>query len=503
MGTSARFGAVVGGPLGSIDQDVPHAFRLRLIRPTSPGELAAAVSGISDDWDLSLDSAGTVVAVTARTSPRSKAVMVPLNVLRRAGLEVGALDFDDLVDEARPRRLKTVIRGWAGHANGGPWRRRAEAIAGSEAVDALASIVEGIGDDRDRRRAIFVLGCAVFNTPGAEPLVLGMAGSVDDAYEAAALISIVVDAARCRLLSGSSVALDEGLLARLVRRPDYAGERAIELVRWAEVPVGSLLRKALLAVVTDADPDRQSVAVLALGAAEPDEQLREVLSGLVADGNGWARASALEVAAGFWGTDLREAWTELLRSRSAPVRESAERVLGRHGTVDDLPSAAEHLAKLARRKLGSVSYDIPRGAEIVGLLLRHRGDPVAERALADLRALGERLHPDLRDWLERTHPTVLADGPPVAADPLAESSEVEPDVQWPPPQVTVNGDGTATVGFEATDMHETRERFEDLVVKAGIEVLEGDREWLLLASGSSDPTAQVIELWTAAGGAAS
>jgi hypothetical protein len=181
------------------------------------------------------------------------------------------------------------------------------------------------------------------------------------------------------------------------------------------------------------------------------------------------------------------------------MRWAAEAVIGLHGDEDDLVDAAAHLAKLARAR-PAISMSPPRGNEVVDLLVRHRERPAARAGLDDLSARWDRLPEDLRSWLSEHHPWLH---PARRVDRPAESmASAEEELSWPPPTIS-RRDGALYLDFdEVSAYHPVRERFEELAAAhPGVEVLDGDREWLTMRVTVPNAEALVHELWEAASSA--
>lgn len=493
-------------PLADIDETSPHRFAVVI---PDPGHIAgawAALDKLSDELTLRLVDDRLIVASTR--SPRRAAVLRPLSLLRRSGVAVAGFEFLDVVELTDPRALADVIAAWQRDANRGPARRRAESLGGVATLDALYRIFAAQELDASGA-ARFVFGCAAFNTPGSEHGVLALA--VRNEAHAADLVGWALDRSRVAELTGtpSSFAVDDVLA--ILRTGGNAAERALGLVATMPAPLEARLRNELVRLADRGD-DLAARAVVLLGRAEPDAALRVLLERLMASAPTNVRASALVAASQLWGRDLRPVWHAWLADRSAPLREVAEEMLGAYGNVDDLDVATAHLAKLIRRRPGQVSWQVPREAPLIELLLRHRGQPRVEAAFDDLDARWSRLNPDIHDWLRREHPDLVPEGdevPASAGDREAANEErsdetgdglVVDGVGWPLPSIEIV-DGVATLWFDDTNMFETKDRFEKLcAAHPAIKVLDADREVLHLDVDDPDPAAVVIRLWVDAGG---
>ncbi|HYN34976.1 MAG TPA: hypothetical protein VES40_20290 [Ilumatobacteraceae bacterium] len=492
-------------PLVDVDETTPHRFAVSV---AEPGDIDAAVTALSQlRSELTLRVADDWLMVASTKSPREAAVLRPLSALKRAGVGVAGVEFLDLVEVADRRVLAGVITDWQRNANRGPARRRAEAIGGTATLDALHRIIAD-QDPGDRGAGWFVFGCAAFNTPGSERGVLRLAAR--DSERAAQLVGCALD--RCSVAeltaTPASFAVDD--LLAVLATGGYAAERALGLVRLLPAPLAPEVRDELLRLAERDDAVAAS-AVALLGHAEADLELREVLDELILSASTAVRASALAAASQLWGGDLRPVWHNWLNDRSAPLRETAEEMLGAYGDLDDIDVAAAHLAKLIRRRPGQVSWHVPREARLIELLLRHRGEPTVEAAFDNLYARWSRLNPDIHDWFRRTHPRLVPDddGETIASghrtddhnhgDDVDEEAVVD-DIVWPLPTIEIAG-SSVTLGFDSTDMFDNKDRLEGLcATHPAITVIDADRELLQLDIDDPDPTSLILQLWADAGG---
>ena len=490
--------------LKSVDGSTPHTFRIRL---SANAELSRAALVLEERLgdELTFQAGGgsdaAVFDVQSTFSPRTAAVARPLNVLRRAGIAVDEIEFTDLFFEPRPRELRKIIAGWAAVKKSDSSRRRAAAVAGPDTLQALRELLETNETGEKRSAVRFVFGCAAYNTAGSERLTLRLAREESDAGEAAWFIDMAARRADLCRLAKAPFEVDESDLIALVSRSDYAGELAIELLQVLPGPHSPELRAVLVEVASAGRGERAVNAIYALRWVEPTEALRACLDELLRTGDTAAKSAALYTAAGHWGEELRPTWNEFLQSRSALLRESAEAAIGTHGTAEDLELAADHLAKLIRRKPGAVSYDVPRGAEIIDLMRRHPDEPSARQAIDDLCGRWDRLHDDMRDWLAKSHP----DLGPRESGTSAVDDQIEPEeaLLWPLPSIEQQEDGTYIVNFEQTDMFETKDRFTELISNhPDVSVFDAERELLYLNFNSSEPNALVAKLWQDSGGEA-
>ena len=179
-----------------------------------------------------------------------------------------------------------------------------------------------------------------------------------------------------------------------------------------------------------------------------------------------------------FGVGARPYWQAWLASSSAPQRMAAEDVIGAYGDADDVPLAAEHLGKIIRRK-SSISWQPPRGNEIITLLVRHRDLPEAKAALGDLTKRWPKLPEELQRWLKEHHPDLVPadEAEPVAAGEPNDEGDAEQPLTWPLPEIKRQGKGFY-LGFWDTDMFDVRDRFEDLLeAHPAVTIIAGDREW--------------------------
>jgi hypothetical protein len=429
-----------------------------------------------------------------------------LSTLRRAGVDVGGVEFLDVVEVADRQVLVGVIDDWQRTANRGPARRRAEALGGTATLDALYQIITG-QDPSNRSASWFVFGCAAFNTPGSEHGVLALAARHRE--RSGQLISCALERCRVAELTATppSFAVDD--LLAVLASGGYVAEQALGLVRHLPTPLDPVVRNALLQLAQRQDAATAGAVVL-LGNAEADSELREILDELMLDAPTAVRAAALVAASQLWGSDLRAVWHDWLNDRSAPLRETAEAMLGAHGDHSDLDVAAAHLAKLIRRRPGQVSWEVPREAPLIELLERHRGDPTVEAAFDDFYGRWSRLNPDIHDWLLRTHPHLVPDDAQAVAlshtthddqhgGEVDQETDTD-DARWPLPTIEI-AERAVTLSFDSTDMFDTKDRLEALcATHPAITILDADRELLQLDIDHPDPSSLIKQLWADAGG---
>ncbi|HEX7171744.1 MAG TPA: hypothetical protein VF365_03930, partial [Candidatus Limnocylindria bacterium] len=289
-------------------------------------------------------------------------------------------------------------------------------------------------------------------------------------------------------------------LASILSRPGYIAERAAHLAGMLPAPVEPEVASALRHLARRGG-DAAHAALGALHAAEPTPELRATAKESLASEDPNVRAAGLALLARHWTDEARPVWREFLASKSAPMRWTAEAVIGEYGGEEDLADAAEQLSRLIRSR-PTVATSPPRGNEIIDLLVRHRDHRVARAALDHLGARWTRLSDDVRSWLLEHHPWLApvgatAAGPSDAADELP----AEDELRFPPPAMEADDDGSLRLWFdEAAAHHPVRDRFEALAAQhPSIEILDGDREWLSVRVRESEAETVIAELWDAAG----
>ena len=173
----------------------------------------------------------------------------------------------------------------------------------------------------------------------------------------------------------------------------------------------------------------------------PRSEVQAALEAALQSSDADIRQLALESLGQLFGVGARPYWQAWLASSSAPQRMAAEDVIGTYGDADDVPLAAEHLGKIIRRK-SSISWEPPRGNEIITLLVRHRELPEAQAALADLTKRWPKLPDELQAWLREHHPDLVPAEPAAAPTASAEAEALEPALEWPLPEIKRQARGT-------------------------------------------------------------
>ncbi len=300
-------------------------------------------------------------------------------------------------------------------------------------------------------------------------------------------------------LTGEPFEPSSRLLLELAKQRGDVGEAAHEAAQFVTPPLPQDLTAVLCTVARRAALSSRS-AVVALRRARPTDEVVGALESALASPILDVSDAALGSLAELLGTGARPYWQAGLASSSAPRRMAAEDVIGQSGDADDVPLAAEHLAKIIRRK-SSISWEPPRGSDIIGLLVRHREIPEATAALADVTTRWPKLPDEMQRWLVDHHPdllpsaAVLDSGEGPADEPQGAS---EPRLEWPLPTIEARGK-ELHLGFWDTDVTDIRDRFEDLCeAHPSVTILDGDREWATLRIDAADPEALIVELWARA-----
>ena len=324
--------------------------------------------------ELVVHGSAHVLVVASAFQPGSAAVLRPLNVLDRAGIGVADLQVTGLVTEITDEALARVVHDWASHGNTGPYRRRVERLAGPELLDRCLAAADAAERIRHADAAAwrFVMWCVAFNTPGAERRLLDEAASADD-DRADALVDAASGRVQLARLAGLALDVPPRSIVAALRRRGYVAERAARLAALLPAPLDAVVTEALRDLAGRRGEAATS-ALAALRAASPSPGVRAAADTALASGDANLRAAALALLARHWTDDARPVWREFLASTSAPMRWTAEDVIGEYGAEEDLPLAAAHLAKLIRARHG-VSMSPPRGSSIVDLLIRHRDLP--------------------------------------------------------------------------------------------------------------------------------
>ena len=442
---------------------------------------------------------GGVLDVVTAFQPGSAAVLRPLHVLDRAGLAVAGLEIHGLVSDLPDGALARVVDDWRANGNRGPYRRRVERLAGAQLLERCLTAADEAGAAGDPNAAAwrFAVRCAAFNTPGAQARLLDEAAS-SDPRRAEWLVEAASDRVQLARLAGLEADVPAASLASVLSLRGFVAERAAHLASNLPGPLDGAVASALRDLARRGG-DAAYVALHALNAADPTPDVRATADEALASDDSNVRAAGLALLARHWTDAARPIWRESLASKSAPMRWTAESLIGEYGAEEDLAPAAAHLSKLVRSK-PVIATSPPRGNEIIDLLVRHRDHAVARTALEDLSARWARLSDDLRAWLLDHHPWLApADAAPAPAD-ATDALPDEDELVFPSPTVEAEVDGALRLWFdEAAAHHPVRDRFEELMAQhPSVEILDGDREWLSVRVSGGEAEAMIAELWDAA-----
>lgn len=487
--------------LAVIGDETPLRFSITLAHA---GEIGAArealVAGLGAEVHVEVRR-GAVIRVATAFQPGSAAVLRPLNFLNRAGIAVVGLEVHGLISDLGDDALARVVDDWTANGNRGPYRRRVERLAGPQLLERSLAAADAAAASGASNAAAwrFAVRCVAFNTPGAEARMVDEAASAD-ARRADWLVEAAAERVQLARLAALAVDVPAASLASVLSRRGYVAERAAHLAGTLPGPLEHEVASALRDLARR-NGEVASTALGALHAAEPTPELRATADEALASEDHTVRAAGLALLARHWTKDARPAWREFLASKSAPMRWTAESVLGEYGAEEDLTDAADHLARLVRSR-PTVGTSPPRGNEIIDLLIRHRDDPVSRAALDDLRNRWTRLSDDIRSWVLEHHPWLAPAGAPVA-DPVDGADEVpaEDELEFPPPAMEADEDGLLRLWFDAAAAHHpVRDRFEALVARhPSVELLDGDREWVSVRIREGESEALIVELWNDAG----
>ena len=443
---------------------------------------------------------GGVLEIATGFQPGSAAVLRPLNVLRRAGIGVAGFEIHGLMSDLPDEALARAIDDWATNANQGPYRRRVERLAGARLLERCLAGADAAGAAGAHNAAAwrFAVHCVAFNTPGAEVRLLNEAAAAD-ARRADWLVNAAADRVQLARVAGLEIDVPAASLASILSKRGYVAERAANLAGLLPPPLDPAVASALRELARRGGAVTEA-ALRALHAAEPNPELRATVDDALATDDANLRAAGLALLARHWTDAARPVWREFLESRSAPMRWTAESVLGEYGSEEDLDDAAGHLSKLIRAR-PAMAMSPPRGIEIIDLLVRYRDHPVARAALDDLSTRWERLPDDLRSWLLDHQPWLAPLDPASVPADAGNSLPPEDELVFPPPTVEPDDDGALRLWFDELAAHEpVRDRFEELLAQhPSFEILDGDREWLSVRVSGGDAESVIAGLWDAAG----
>jgi hypothetical protein len=486
------------GRLDWITRSTPYRFRTWLADPSQRDDvlriLEALIRGeLTVDFVNEAD--GRVRLDMVSTFEGWAAVTRPIWTLRRGGVRVRGLEWLDQFDDVSPNELDRLVRDWETRSFDTAARRRMDALAGEATVRYALDAQRRQPNVKGWRH---LAASAAQRTPGIAPLLLESAVAEPDADVASLYGGIV--AARGEMAELVSEPFDPpgDLVIALARRRDKAAEAGYRIAISLPAPLADELTAVLCSAARRKGPSAID-AVRALRNAGPTEEVRGALEAALQSSDADVRDFAMGSLGAVFGVGARPYWQAWLASSSAPQRMAAEDAIGEFGGADDVPLAAEHLGKIIRRK-SSISWEPPRGSAIIELLVRHRELPEAEAALADLTKRWPRLPEELQGWLTAHHPDLVPVELAARVDSAeaADDSPAEPPLTWPLPEIKRDGK-ECYVGFWDTDMHEIRERFEELLeAHPAATVVDGDREWLTATIEAPDPEALIAELWAGA-----
>ena len=483
------------GRLDWIKEDTPYRFRTWL---EDPAQRDDAIEILDRQLGAELTTTaidepdGRVRLDIVSTFKGDAAILRPLYQLLQNGVRVHGLEDLDQVEDISLAELRRLADDWRAGPYGRTVSRRIDALAG-EGVLRLA-LEANPGGERLNGWDMIV-GSVGRRTLGTEALLLESAVAEKDVSRAARMTAAVTSrGARATLVAEPFKPPVECLL-QLARRPVRVAEGAFRIAEALPAPLSDELTTALC-VAARRGSISDTAAVLALRKARPTAEVHDALEAALQSSDADVRQLALESLGELFGVGARPYWQAWLASSSAPQRMAAEDVIGAYGDADDVPLAAEHLGKIIRRK-SSISWQPPRGNEIITLLVRHRELPEAQAALADLTKRWPKLPEELRAWLREHHPDLVPAEPAAPAENEAPGAP-EPALEWPVPEIKRQGKALY-LGFWDTDMFDVRDRFEDLLeAHPAVTIVDGDREWTTARIDAPDPNALVAELWTKA-----
>ena len=488
------------GRLDWITEDTPYRFRTWLQDPTRRGDVVAILDrklGAELTTTIIDEPDGRVRLDIVSTFKGGTAILRPLYQLRQHGVLVRGLENLDSVDDLSSGELQRLADAWQARAGHRAVGRRIEALAGEGVL--RHALQHNPGGERLNGWDMIVSWIGR-HTPGTEGLILESAMAEKDVNRAARLTGAVVGRGELAELVDEPFEPPVELVLELARRRTRVAEEAFRIAEGLPGPLSDELT-AVLCVAARRGSITDTAAVRALRKARPTPEVQAALEAALQSSDTDVRQLALESLGALFGVGARPYWRAWLTSSSAPQRMAAEDVIGAYGDADDVPLAAEHLGKIIRRK-SSISWEPPRGNEIITLLVRHRDLPEAQAALADLAKRWPKLPEELQAWLRKHHPDLVpaeaaALGPAASAENEAPETP-EPALEWPVPEIKRQGK-ELYLGFWDTDMFDIRDRFEDLLdAHPAVTIVDGDREWTTARFDVPDPDALVAELWARA-----
>jgi hypothetical protein len=489
----------VPGRLDWITEETPYRFRTWLEDPARRDD-AIEILGRQLGTELTTTAVdepdGRVRLDIVSTFKGDAAILRPLFQLRHHGVRVHGFEDLDRVEDISVAELRQLADDWKAGPYGRVVGRRIDALGGE---DVLRLALEANPGGERLNGWDMIVGSVGRQTPGTEALLLESAVAEKDVQRAARMTGAVVSrGVRAELVAEPFEPPVEYLL-RLARRPPRVAEQALDIARSLPSPLPDDLTAVLCTAARRGKYQVGINAVLALRQARPTPEVQAALEAALQSSDADIRQLALESLGELFGVGARPYWQAWLASSSAPQRMAAEDVIGAFGDAADVPLAAEHLGKIIRRK-SSISWQPPRGNEIITLLVRHRELPEAQAALADLMKRWPKLPEELQRWLREHHPDLVpaeVATPAATSEPIDEG-EPEPALTWPVPEIKRDGK-EFYVGFWDTNMFDVRERFDELLeAHPDVTLVDGDREWLTARIDSPDPEALIAELWARA-----
>jgi len=494
------------GRLDWITADTPYRFRTWLADPSQRVAVPAILERrLGRELTVAVvdEPGGRVRLDLVSTFKGGAAHDRALNVLRAEGVRVQGLERLDLEGDVDDDELARLVTAYDAKGYDETLRRRVAALTGESILR------RALGKRRTPKRHTAwdsVLAAAAHSTPGVDGLLLEAAVGEPDSTRASLLVMMVERRGTIAALVSEPFEPSAQALLTLARRPEQVAGAAFRVAAVLPGPLPPELT-AVLCRAARGRGESADDAVRALRKAEPTSEVRAALEVALESTDADVSDAAMSVLGHLLGTGARPYWQAWLASTSAPRRMSAEEAIGMFGDADDVPLAAEHLRKIIRRR-STISWEPPRGNEIITLLVRHRDLPEAAAGLADLTGRWPKLPEELQRWLRRYQPDLAppedpsapgeASKPPLAAPSDDVEASVEPPLDWPVPSIEREG-REFRLGFWDTDMHDIRDRFEDLAAAhPAITIVDGDREWGTYRIDAADPAALIAELWARA-----
>ncbi len=485
------------GRLDWITEDTPYRFRTWLEDPSRRDDVIAILDrrlGAELTTTVIDEPDGRVRLDIVSTFKGGAAIARPLFQLLHQGVRVRGLEDLDRVEDISIAELRRLADDWQAGPRGRAAGRRIDALAG-EGVLRLA-LEANPGGERLNGWDMIV-GSVGRQTPGTEALLLESAIAEKDVLRAARMTGAVAGRGERANLVAEPFEPPVAFVLQLARRQPRVAEAAMHLAQALPAPLPDDLTTVLCTAARRGKYQVGSNAVVALRQARPTSEVQAALEAALQSSDADIRQLALESLGELFGVGARPYWQAWLASSSAPQRMAAEDVIGTYGDADDVPLAAEHLGKIIRRK-SSISWEPPRGNEIITLLVRHHELPEAQAALADLTKRWPKLPDELQAWLREHHPDLVPPEPAAAPTASAEPEALEPALDWPLPEIKPQAKGHY-LGFWDTDMFDVRDRFEDLLAAhPAVTIVDGDREWTTARFDVPDLERLVAELWTQA-----